>query len=80
LEEASTAGSLDAGPLGRRSLDRQLGGDRQLFKAFHACLRVVRRAFVGLIRDHRTRVGRIRAVVKRGRESEGENRERLKSG
>ncbi|MEM2824350.1 MAG: hypothetical protein QXF69_09650 [Thermofilaceae archaeon] len=41
---------------------------------------MVRRAFVGLIRDHRTRVGRIRAVVKRGRESEGEDRERLKSG
>ncbi|MEM2246466.1 MAG: hypothetical protein QXD46_05155 [Thermofilum sp.] len=41
---------------------------------------MARRAFVGLIRDHRTKVGRIRAVVKRGRESEGEGRERLSSG
>lgn len=34
-----------------------------------------RRTFVGLVRSHRTRVGRIRAVVGSGREGKGEGRE-----
>ncbi|MEM1744114.1 MAG: hypothetical protein QXS32_08935 [Candidatus Nezhaarchaeales archaeon] len=37
-----------------------------------------RKVFVGLVRSYRARIGRIRAVVERGREGEGEDREGCK--
>jgi hypothetical protein len=36
----------------------------------------LKRVFVGLVRDHKTRIGFIRAVTRVGRESNAENKDR----